>query len=276
MIQKTVDVTENKRISGDCWKMRLASPEIAAEARPGQFVMVRPDNGLKPFLPRPFSIHRVNTEAGGLELLYKVVGQGTAKMSALAAGDPMAVIGPLGKGFLLDQPFENIDIVAGGIGVAPLVFLAAVLIDGRSVSPDRIRAFIGGAGADDVLCRQDFAAMKIDAWTATDNGSLGYHGFVTEPFQNAINDRRPDMIFACGPPAMLRTVARISIAENIACQVSVESMMACGIGACLGCAIKANNSIDYKHVCREGPVFSAGDLDFDDLVDTLGARHQTN
>jgi dihydroorotate dehydrogenase electron transfer subunit len=255
--------------------MGLAVPEIASAARPGQFVMVRPDNSLEPFLPRPFSIHRVNTEGGELELLYRVVGQGTFKMSGLTAGDSMVVVGPLGKGFRFDQPFENVDIVAGGIGVAPLVFLTEVLV-GRFVPSDRIRVFIGGATADDVLCRGEFAALNIDTRTATDDGSLGYHGFVTEPFEKAIKARIPAMVFACGPPAMLRTVARITAAENIPCQVSVESMMACGIGACLGCAIKINNSVDYKHVCREGPVFNAGELDVDSLVDTLGERHQSN
>lgn len=275
MIQKNVIVTANQPISGDCWKMRLAAPEFAGAARPGQFVMVRPDGGLKPFLPRPFSIHRVSREDGEVELLYKVVGQGTFKMSGLTTGDSMAAVGPLGKGFQLGRPFDAVDIVAGGIGVAPLVFLAEVLA-GMVASPERIRAFIGGATADDILCRQEFAAMKIDVRTATDDGSHGFHGFVTEPFQKAVKERRPDMVFACGPPAMLRAVARISAAETIPCQVSVESMMACGIGACLGCAVKAINSIDYKHVCREGPVFSAAELDFDNLVDTLGERHCTH
>ncbi len=274
MIQDALTVVGNRHVSGNNYKITLAGPGIAATAQPGQFVMVRPDDGLKPFLPRPFSIHRVDQQNRELALLYKVVGHGTRRLSELVPGNRLNVVGPLGKGFYIDQALEKIDLIAGGIGVAPLVFLADVLA-ARGLSADRVRVFIGGAAADDVLCQDVFTDMEMVVKTATDDGSVGFHGFVTEPFEKALKDRRPDMVFACGPPAMLRTVARIAAAENIPCQVSVESMMACGMGACLGCAIKTNtNTINYKHVCRDGPVFLSTVLDFDNLVDNLGERHR--
>lgn len=275
MIQDVLTIVDNRHVSGDNYKITLAGPGIAAAARPGQFVMVRPGDGLKPFLPRPFSIHRVDQQKRELSLLYKVVGQGTGLLSELVAGNTLSLVGPLGTGFNFDQTFEKMDLIAGGIGVAPLVFLADVMV-AQGISADRVRVFIGGAAADDVLCENEFTDLKMVVKTATDDGSVGFHGFVTQPFEKAVKDRRPDMVFACGPPAMLRTVARIAAAGNIPCQVSVESMMACGMGACLGCAVKSSeDSSGYKHVCRDGPVFSSAELDFDNLVDILGARHQT-
>jgi len=266
MIQNAFPVTANRRISGACYKMTLAAPEIAATARPGQFVMIRPGRDMKPFLPRPFSIHRISNQNGELELLYRVVGDGTRQMAGLAAGRSLDMLGPLGKGFQIEQAFKKVSIIAGGIGVAPLVFLAEVLAAGNS-GPVRAEVFIGGATAGDVLCRDEFTRLKMQVHISTDDGSAGYHGFVTELFAKTISAETPDMVFACGPPAMLRAVAQITAAKKIPCQVSVETIMACGIGACLGCAIKSSgDSGNYKHACRDGPVFFTTDIDINSLT----------
>jgi dihydroorotate dehydrogenase electron transfer subunit len=266
MLQKTATITGNQHISGACYKMTLASPDIAACARPGQFVMVRPGGGLKPFLPRPFSIHRLDPDGSGFALLYRIVGDGTRLMAALSAGDTLAVVGPLGKGFQLDQPFKNIALVAGGIGVAPLVFLAETLA-AKAHAPVNAQVFIGGATADEVLCRDEFERLKMEVQVSTDDGSSGYRGFVTELLEKTIIKNPPAMVFACGPPAMLRAVAKITAAGNIPCQVSIETLMACGIGACLGCAVKpSNNTNGYLHACRDGPVFFTTEIDFNGLV----------
>lgn len=272
MIQNTATITENQRLSGACWKMTLADPEIASAARPGQFVMVRPGGGLKPFLPRPFSIHRVNPDGSGFELLYRIVGDGTRQMAALSPKNPLTVVGPLGKGFLIDQPSEKIALVAGGIGVAPLVFLAETLAAG-SHAPVNAQVFIGGATADEVLCRDEFERLKMDVQVSTDDGSFGHCGFVTELLEKTIIKTPPAMVFACGPPAMLRAVADITAAKNIPCQVSIETIMACGIGACLGCAVKSHNdSNSYKHACRDGPVFFTTEIDLNGLTDNPRKR----
>ncbi len=264
MIQRLLAVIENRHISGANYKLTLAGPEIAAAARPGQFVMVRLVGGLTPFLPRPFSIHRINNENGVLEILYKVIGQGTRQMSRLSAGDRLDVVGPLGKGFRTEQRPESISLVAGGIGVAPLVFLADHLA-AAAFPPDRVDVLIGGAGQEDVLCRRDFADLGMNVLTATDDGSQGYHGLVTRLFEKRIGDKAPDMAFACGPPAMLREMAGISAARKIPCQVSIETIMACGMGACLGCAVKSHDDPgSYKHACRDGPVFFSTEIDLAD------------
>jgi dihydroorotate dehydrogenase electron transfer subunit len=267
MIQKTADIITNQQLSDTCWRMRLAAgPAITASARPGQFVMVRPNGGDRPFLPRPFSIHRINKENGSLDLLYKVIGPGTRRMSGLNAGDGLAVTGPLGSGFRIEQQYENISIIGGGIGLAPLVFLADVLA-AETPDPFRAEVFIGAATADEILCRDEFIDLKMGVHIATDDGSAGHHGFVTELFGIITKDNPPDMIFACGPPAMLRATAKITASRNIPCQISIETIMACGIGACLGCAVKpAGNTSHYLHACRQGPVFFSSEIDINSLV----------
>ncbi|MEW6078191.1 MAG: dihydroorotate dehydrogenase electron transfer subunit [Thermodesulfobacteriota bacterium] len=273
MIQKTAAITENRPVSGACWKMTLAvGTDMAAAARPGQFVMVRvPDGGLKPFLSRPFSIHRINKERGLLELLYRVVGHGTRQMASRCAGQTMELVGPLGNGFRIEQPFKNIAFVAGGMGVAPLVFLAETLVAEHGGAL-RARAFIGGACGEDLLCCDVFAGLNMDVAVATEDGCAGCRGFVTQPFENAIKTDSPEMVMACGPPAMLAAVAKISAAADIPCQVSIESLMACGIGACLGCAVKSSGNANYyKHVCKDGPVFAASEIDLDGLAASHGA-----
>ena len=267
MIQKTAVITANRQLSGTCWKISLAvGSAMTAAARPGQFVMVRPNGGDRPFLPRPFSIHRINRENGTLDLLYKVIGPGTRRMSGLNAGDGLAMTGPLGSGFRIEQEFENIAIIGGGIGLAPLVFLADVLA-AEPPAPPRAEVFIGAATADEILCRDEFSDLKMDVHIATDDGSAGHHGFVTKLFEIKTEQTYPDMIFACGPPAMLRATAQIASSRNIPCQISIETIMACGIGACLGCAVKpAGNTSHYLHACRQGPVFFSSEIDINSLV----------
>jgi dihydroorotate dehydrogenase electron transfer subunit len=276
MFQKTAGIKENRHVSGACWKMTLGvGADMTAAARPGQFVMVRVPDGLKPFLSRPFSIHRINKERGLLELLYKIVGPGTRRLASLGAGERLDLVGPLGSGFRIEQPFKNIAFVAGGIGVAPLVFLAEFLAAERGGSL-HARAFIGGACGEDLLCREDFAGLNMAVAVATEDGCAGCRGFVTQPFENEIKTDPPDMVFACGPPAMLAAVAKITTAADIPCQVSIESIMACGIGACLGCAVKSsNNSNNYIHACKDGPVFFASEIDLDGLAAGHGAGRRT-
>jgi dihydroorotate dehydrogenase electron transfer subunit len=171
------------------------------------------------------------------------------------------LLGPLGRGFRVADGLARIVLAAGGIGAAPMVFLAETLA-GRSRECE-IEVFIGGRSREDLLCREDFQRLGLPVTTTTDDGSDGQHCLVTVPLEQAADRGGPDLICACGPPAMLRCVALMAMARGIACQVSIEALMACGLGACLGCAVAGRDpATPYLHVCREGPVFDAAELDW--------------
>ncbi|MEZ4528206.1 MAG: dihydroorotate dehydrogenase electron transfer subunit [Desulfobacterales bacterium] len=246
------------------FRMGLAASPAYADARPGQFVMIRFCDRMVPFLRRPFSIHRlIETEEGigGFEILYKVVGDGTEKLSGCRKGDRLDILGPLGNSFRIPENAGHFFVVAGGIGVAPMYFLTDWLRR-KGIELSDCRVFIGGRTKDDLLCTNDFFRSGVHTvQIATDDGSAGNRELVTGPLERALQEKRPDMIYACGPIPMLKAVAEISQKHCLPCQVSVETMMACGMGACLGCAMrKKDDSQKYFHACTDGPVFDAGHL----------------
>ncbi len=236
-----------------------------ADAVPGQFVMVRTTDTIPPLLRRPFSIHRLLRRSGavvGIELLVKVVGPATRLVTSLAAGAGVHVMGPLGRGFRLSTVERRIDMVAGGVGVAPVVFLAEHLLD-KGLSPDRLAVYIGGRTRQELLCAEDFRSLGLRVVETTDDGSAGDQCLVTHPLEEAVSDDPPDAICACGPMAMLACVAGIAERHHVPCQVSIETMMACGLGACLGCAVKPRDAgRGYLHACLHGPVFDAQALNW--------------
>jgi len=222
--------------------------------------MLRFPGLITPFLPRPFSIHRLivkNDEFSGIEILYKVVGKGTKKLSETEKGNNLDLFGPLGKGFTIFDEHECINLVAGGIGVAPMLFLALKLKEkGKDMS--RCRMFLGGRSKDDIICRDEFLTAGMPVHITTDDGSAGDSCLVTHPFEIEVQKHLPDIVYACGPAGMLKCVAGIAEKYNIFCQISVETMMDCGMGVCLGCAIEQKDkSKGYKHVCVDGPVFDS-------------------
>jgi len=256
--QQMVEVKWNQPESGGYYRMGLTCSQSYAHAVPGQFVTLHLPGNLTPLLRRPFSIHRLirnNGQITGLEILYKVVGGFTEKLTRINPGDPIDLLGPIGNGFTVSDKCREIALVGGGIGVAPLVFLADALID-AGVDQAGIMVFLGGRTANDILCADIFDAHRLDVQIATDDGSLGKKGLVTEPLERWLTSSRPDMICACGPMPMLRSVAKIAQKYDIPCEISIETIMACGLGACLGCAIHKNDiSYKYQHVCIDGPVF---------------------
>lgn len=267
MQQETVQVLWNTHECSGYYRMGLGGPAACAGSEPGQFVMVRLPEGTGPLLRRPFSIHRLIRSAGrieGIELLYKVVGAGTRLLSRMDRGDGVDVVGPLGQGFTVPKGMERAFLVAGGIGVAPMFFLGSVLHQ-RGVDPAHCTVFIGGGSRDDLLCVNDFftAGMRT-LQLATEDGSAGERDRVTGPLERAMAVDRPDRIYACGPLPMLRAVARIAHRAGVPCEISVESMMACGMGACLGCAVGDRNHPDrYLHACIDGPVFDTRVIDLE-------------
>jgi dihydroorotate dehydrogenase electron transfer subunit len=176
------------------------------------------------------------------------------------SGDMVDVLGPLGRGFSTRGEFRRVHMVAGGIGIAPLVFLAKHLMR-QGYSGSQIYLFVGGRSCGDLLCLEIFEHLGIQLMVTTDDGSAGSQCLVTQPLRESLRQQKPEILFACGPMPMLREVMAISRKDGIPCQVSVETMMACGMGACLGCAVEKRDSKEqYLHACMDGPVFEAGQI----------------
>lgn len=263
MRQEQVHVLWNNPENASYYRLAMACSPEYRHAGPGQFVSLRLFAQKSPLLRRPFSIHRVIVENGrvsGIEILYKIVGEFTRKLSHAKKGDLMDLLGPLGHGFTISTQFRRLALIAGGIGVAPLVFLAESYTASSINLADSI-ACIGGKTKTDLLCESAFSALTFKVKTATEDGSWGEKGLVIEPVMRWLKKNRPDMIYACGPMPMLKAVIAMAKLEKIPCEVSVETIMACGVGACLGCAIQTSHDLEtYRHACVDGPVFNASAL----------------
>ncbi len=244
-------VTAHKKIGQQYYQLSLCAPAIARAAAPGQFVQVRVGCGSVPLLRRPLSIHDART--GTIELLYAVVGKGTQMLSAKKVGDPLDIIGPLGNGFDLAPVSDAYPVlVAGGMGIAPLYFLAKKIKAGL--------VLLGAKNKEDLTGISRFKKLRSKVRISTDDGSFGRKGYVTGLLRqelDTLKSKRP-VIYACGPRPMLQEVARIARQARIKAQVSLEEHMSCGFGACLGCAVKTIDG--YKRVCKEGPVFDAREI----------------
>ncbi len=262
--QSNVEVLANKKIKDRYFRIVLRSPLIAKSALPGQFVMLKVGTGrfLEPFLRRPLGIHKaVGRE---IEILYEIVGKGTEILSKRKPGEFIDLLGPLGNGFdfqALKISNRQPILVAGGMGVAPLMLLAQRLVaSNRRAAIGKIQVLIGARTKEQVLCEKEFKKIGCDVKIATDDGSAGFPGRVTGLLEKQLVTMNYQLstVYACGPQPMLRELVRICRKKNIPAQVSLEAHMACGIGACLGCVV---NTIDgYKRVCKEGPVFEAEKL----------------
>ncbi len=252
-------ILQNKKVCGDYYKMALDAPYIAKHAKPGQFVQVRCSDGTEPLLRRPFSVHKVKGKT--VEILYEVIGKGTEILSERTIGETLDVLGPLGNGFTLSN--MPVVIIAGGIGAAPLMFLAEELKKSKIQNPkSKITVLIGTRTKKLVLCEEDFKRTGAEVHVATDDGSRGYKGFVTNLLQKILritNNEQRTTIYACGPQAMLGCISRMCKKRRLKCEISLEEKMACGIGVCLGCAVKVKGG-GYKLACKDGPVFNIAEL----------------
>lgn len=240
--------------------LTLHAPDIAAKAQPGQFVTLQISEQIQPLLRRPISIHDVDADNGLVLLYYHVVGTGTELLSRLQAGDTISLLGPLGHGFDTTMAASRVYMVGGGIGQAPLRYLARVLKEqGKEVV-----AVMGARDAEGLKAVDFYEANGIPLKLSTEDGSLGSQGFVTDHLQNLAAER-VDVIYTCGPKPMLRAVKALAEAQQIPCQVSLEEKMACGVGVCLGCTCKSSDpEAPYPKVCTHGPVFWAQEVDLND------------
>jgi len=261
-------VAFNRRISAAYRHLGIVAPGFPPTFGPGQFVMVRPPFAVDPFLPRAFSIYRItpSTDAAAptVEILYKVLGKGTQHLSRMEDGQEVEILGPLGNSFTVRERCDTAVLVAGGIGVPPISALSRCIRNPQSAIRNCV-VFLGGKTSDDILCVKDFESARATVHITTEDGSMGVRGLITdllEPFLRT-SDVGPRTVFTCGPPGMLAAVARLAEKHGIACQASVEANMACGFGACMGCAIEARSNgtgPTYKLVCKDGPVFESREL----------------
>lgn len=230
----------------------LSCDAVAREITPGQFVQVRVGCGTDPFLRRTFSVCGVDPERGEIKLMIKVKGHGTSILCSTKRSKTVNVIGILGNGFDLQLGGSGpCVLVAGGMGAAPLLFLAKTL----KQSVKRPVIFMMGAKNSKALSIIDGLIVEgAEVMTATDDGSSGFHGFVSKLLEKNISLISPAAIYACGPVHMMKAVATVAKNERIPCQVSLEERMACGIGACFGCAVQFSDG-HIARICVEGPVF---------------------
>jgi dihydroorotate dehydrogenase electron transfer subunit len=217
--------------------------------------MLSVDSRLDPLLKRPFSLHRFIE--GDLKFLYRVVGKATTILKAKKTGDVMELIGPLGNGFPLNQAGKvKPMLVAGGMGIAPLVALAEKFTKSQPVF------FYGARRTEEVLCLDELNSIGIAPVISTDDGSSGQKGVVTDLVEEFLSDHPAASadysLYACGPKPMLMALSGIARKYKITAHLALEESMACGVGACLGCVIKTVDG--YKRVCKEGPVFSSEDI----------------
>jgi dihydroorotate dehydrogenase electron transfer subunit len=273
--QYDATILENRPLARDTYLLRLQAPELARTIRPGQFVMLRPTATLDPLLGRPFALYDVAFDLTGkpfaIDVVYLVLGRGTATLSHQHTGARLSVWGPLGNGFGPPPRAPGpIAFVAGGIGQTPFLALAKWWRGTRQYDAENplphttaadIRLYYGVRDASLLAGVDDFKNDGLDVQISTDNGSAGTQGFTTDLLAADIDrGQQPVHIIGCGPPPMLAALTRLADRHHISCDLSLENHMACGFGACFSCVApirRPDRSIDLKRVCVEGPVFPA-------------------
>ncbi len=272
-------IVSNRPIARDTWQVRLEVPEIAHRIQPGQFVMVRIAGADDPLLGRPLALYDtyvgVDGSRLGIDLVYRVAGKLTRRLADMVMGQRLDVWGPLGNGFGRTT-CSRLYLVAGGIGQTPFLSVAqdALGAKGYGARPAEVWArdvcFVYGARSAEYLAGlNDFRRAGVHLKVATDDGSEGFRGFVTELLRELLRAEDPSetRVMCCGPEPMMLATAKICAAGGVACDVSLETPMACGIGACFTCVARIRESgstaWDYRRTCVEGPVFDANRVAWD-------------
>jgi dihydroorotate dehydrogenase electron transfer subunit len=244
-------VIENKRLNNDFFILKLSGESKIPEFKPGQFVQVRVDGSSETFLRRPISIHDVDYGTNTFKLLIQIAGKGTEKLSKLVKGDTLNLIYPLGNSFSLPYTNENVLLVGGGCGIAPLLFLGKYLV-ANGIKPDIL---LGFRSSERIIEFEEY--LKVGkVYLTTEDGSMGEKGYVST--HSIFSTNTYNRIYCCGPDKMMRAMADYSKSRDITCEVSLENLMACGIGVCLCCivgTVKGNLC-----TCTEGPIFNVNDL----------------
>jgi dihydroorotate dehydrogenase electron transfer subunit len=248
-----------RKIKNDIYLLLLNSPYLSSRVRPGQFIHVKVDDKTT-ILRRPLSIHKVKKNL--IYILFRVRGRGTKLLSQCKKGDSLNVIGPLGNGFDMSVPAQNI-LVAGGMGVAPLVFLAEKLAAGKKGKTNiKNLVLLGAKNKNEVLAEQEFKKSGFEIQVATNDGSRGFKGNVVDLLKTLLRAKHSELranLYACGPKEMFYEIKKVlEKYPQINAQVSFEQFMGCGLGVCCGCVIETKAG--YKKVCKDGPVFDLKDI----------------
>ena len=254
-MQETCVVTSNESLAPAIAKITLASPHIAATAKPGQFIHLRLPELIEHMLRRPFGVYRADRQRGEIELVVQAVGAGTRRLMDAKPGDALDAIGPLGCGWQPDPSAREVLLVGGGIGAVPLYLLAE-----DTVKTANVQVVLGAQSASTLVFQKDFEELlgADKVFVCTDDGSAGFFGFTTELACQLIDSTTFDYLATCGPHVMQSRIAQLALEAGITCEVSLEERMACGIGACLSCVVDTIHG--KKRVCVDGPVFRADEV----------------
>lgn len=274
-IQRTVEITQNIRIARDTFRLRFECPEIAERITPGQFLMLRVADFDDPLIGRPLALYDTVEDAYGnafaIDVVYIVKGKFTTRLAKLLPGQEIDVWGPLGNGFPAD-PVEHLIMVAGGIGQTPFLALGQEFLGTRRYGQparefrcsEKVTFCYGARTAEFLAGVADFERAGFDVQIATDDGSRGHHGLVTDLLEQTLDKSTSQhRIVCCGPEPMMEAVSAVARRRDVPCQVSLETPMACGIGICFTCVAKVKDDQgdwDYKRTCVEGPVFDAANI----------------
>lgn len=276
ILQDKVAIQENRLLARKTYLLRLQAPTLARSIRPGQFLMLRLLHGTDPLLGRPFALYDTVLERGqpaAIDVVYLVVGKLTGLLAQLRAGDQVEVWGPLGNGFPDLPGVEHVGLVAGGIGQTPFLAYVRQLLGGRSYGGQpakqavpRVSFYYGVRTADLLAGVEDFYQAGAEVHLATEDGSEGFHGRVTELVkQHGREPNPPGHLVGCGPEPMLHALADLAKRWQVRCHLSLETPMACGVGICFTCVtpVRTDSGWDYRRVCVDGPVFDAETLVWD-------------
>lgn len=256
------ELVRKEQLKPNIFKYSVKAPSIVKNSKPGHFIEIRVSDQTEPFLRRPISIHNLDREEGILEFIFQVKGKGTEILSKKEIGSQIDIIGPLGYGTFKYEGYENIAIIGGGIGVFPLYELAKCAKENNK----NVNTYLGFRSKEFVLLEEEFKNVSDKVILTTDDGSYSKKGFAINYLEKDIEEGKIDSIYACGPLPMLKAVQKLAVEKGLPCQISLEEKMGCGLGVCLGCAVKTAKSSkeapEYVHVCKAGPVFSAKDVEF--------------
>ena len=241
------------------WQLRLSAPDIAARVQPGQFIHLQIPGFAQHILRRPFSIYDANAATGEIDIVYQLVGVGSRQMTQLSTGDDrVSLIGPIGRGWHPPAAARRLLLVGGGVGIAPLYLLAKQLIE--KGQGGAVEVVIGAQNTNMIVCKHDIAGLLPSGslHITTDDGSEGICGFTTAATEPLLATGSFDYLACCGPEPMQKATAALATQYALACEVSLERRMACGIGACLSCVVPTSRG--SKRACVDGPVFNAQEL----------------
>lgn len=251
------ELVKKEKLLDGLYKFSVDAKEIVNLVKPGNFIEIRINESLDPFLRRPISIYSIDKENGILEFIFQVRGTGTELLSKKKEGDKIDIIGPLGNGTFKFEEYKNIAVIGGGIGIFPLYELAK---QAKNASKE-VYTYLGFRNKDLVTLENEFDEVSTMLTITTDDGSYKNSGFAINYLENDLEKNNIDCIYACGPLPMLKAVKKLAEERKIPCQISLEEKMSCGMGVCLGCAVRTATSTEenpqYLHVCKAGPVFDS-------------------